>query len=83
VFITPCHSVRRHWNSQMSQVVCSYNNTPIFRCKAFDTICQQPLTIGERIAVITKPIKRQGKANERGGLLNMVELAIGMQMMIT
>ncbi|KAH7924255.1 hypothetical protein BV22DRAFT_1047590 [Leucogyrophana mollusca] len=83
VLITPRHSVRRHWNSIMAQKECQRNMTQLFLCKALDTIQGRALTLKERFAVATKQQGRCGKSDERAGLPNIVELAIGMKVMVT
>ncbi|KAF8424993.1 hypothetical protein L210DRAFT_802594, partial [Boletus edulis BED1] len=76
------HSVRRQWNEQMARTLAKRNNATLFICKANDNVNGLPLTLSEKFAVVSKQSKGQGRQDERGCLPNIVELAIGMQVMV-
>ncbi|KAH7926339.1 hypothetical protein BV22DRAFT_1063053, partial [Leucogyrophana mollusca] len=83
VLITPRHCVRRQWNSEMTRTTCQRNGIQLLICKAQDTMQGRPLTLSERFTVATKPPGSRGKREERAGLPDTVELAIGMKTMVT
>ncbi|KAG9310610.1 hypothetical protein JVU11DRAFT_9176 [Chiua virens] len=54
---------------------------PIFVCHAHDTIQGRPLSLGEKFAVASK--RSRERQEEMAGLPNTVELAIGVEVMVT
>ncbi|KZO92297.1 hypothetical protein CALVIDRAFT_547034 [Calocera viscosa TUFC12733] len=71
VLITSRHTVRMQWNE-----------AAISR-HSHDTIGGRKITSTERYAILTKSRTRNKSRKERGGLPQMVPLAIGMEVMVT
>jgi hypothetical protein len=83
VLVTPRHSVRHAWNSAMAKKHCVLNRRQLFISHAHDTIHGQSLSLAERFATLTKTRGKKDSGQERGGLAENVELAIGMPVMVT
>lgn len=81
--VTPRHSVRHAWNTAMAKKKCLSGKRKLFISHALDTIHGQTLSIAERYAVLTKGNRKNDGGEERAGLPEKVELAIGMQVMVT
>lgn len=82
--ITPRHAVRMAWNEEAVRKHCAETGETLFICRAQDRIGGKELTLSERQAIAQKKGsgKRKGR-KERGGLPNIVELARGMEVMVT
>lgn len=83
VLITPRHAVRTQWNTAASVKASSCNKTQLFISQAYDTCDGKPLTLREQHAVMIKSGDKGKNREERAGLSNAVELAIGMKVMVT
>lgn len=80
--ITPRHAVRTQWNTAASINDCKKRGKTLFIAPACDTVQNRPVTIAERLAILTQS-KPRGKRYEKAGLSNDIELAIGMPVMVT
>ena len=79
--VTPRHAVRRLWNEAALQQHGHHAQRVIFQCHAEDTIKGQPLTLSERYAIATRA--SGGDQKRKQDLPATVEVAIGMQVMVT
>ena len=84
VLVTPRHSVRHAWNTAMAKKLCRSNKKPLIVLHAVDTLAGHPLTVTEQYAVLTKPsTKKDGTNKERAGLVKIVEMEEGIEVMVT
>ena len=85
VLVTPRHSVRMAWNECANRQHCARNRERLFVCPAEDTLHGRPLTIDERWSDAQKqPNRGRGRVQRcRNGLPDRVEVAIGMEVMVT
>lgn len=85
VLVTPRHAVRIAWNERASRKHCARHKKQLFICPAEDTIHGRSLTIEERWSAACKIASRTGKKTQRrkGGLPDLVEVAVGMEVMVT
>jgi PIF1-like helicase len=84
VLVTPRHTVRTHWNTAAALKDCKSKGIQLFWCQAEDTIEGRPLSIEEHFGVLGMTSQWRGRnRKEKGGLQNVVELAIGMKVMVT
>ena len=83
VLITPRHSVRRQWNAKMLREHCKRRGVPLFICRAYDSVQGRVVTLAEKFSIAKKTNRAKSRSDERGGLPNVVELAIGMKVMVT
>lgn len=85
VLITPRHAVRKEWNRASVRRHCKESRETLFICEAEDRIKDRKLTLGERYATALKDQKAnpQSDRNERSPLAACVEIAVGMEVMIT
>ena len=67
----------------MACTISKHNRVTLFVCRAFDHIDKCEITLSEKFVVASKESKGRGRQDERAGLPNVVELAIGMQVMVT
>lgn len=82
VLITPRHSVRQKWNSEMLKKHCHDKGLSLFICPSKDTTNGRTLSEAEKSAVHN----RKGKGSSRGdvnGLPGFIEIAVGMKVMVT
>ena len=84
VLVTPRHAVRMKWNSMTAQSKTWGLGLTLLMCAAFDTVEGRPLNLEEKVALATKPKRgSRNKRHEHGGLPDEVELALGMEVMVT
>ena len=84
VLITPRHAVRMKWNSMKAHTKTRGIGLTLITCPAFDTVQGRQLNVNEKYALATKPKKgSRDRRHEHGGLPDEVELAIGMEVMVT
>ena len=84
VLVTPRHAVRMKWNSMTAQSKTRGLGLTLLTCPAFDTVEGRPLNLEEKVALATKPKRgSRNKRHEHGGLPDEVELALGMEVMVT
>jgi len=84
LLITPRHAVRMKWNSMTVKARCIARGVTLIKCPAFDTIQGRKLTLEEKFAVAAKPKSGRGRnRRECAGLADKVEIAIGMEVMVT
>ena len=81
VLITPRHSVRKRWNSEMCKRECQRKGVPLFRFRAEDTMGGKRLTARQKTTA--KPSKRRKEREEKGGLPDVLEVFVGMKVMVT
>ena len=55
----------------------------MFICNAYDKVDGCPLSLPERVAVLSTAMRRGHSQREQGGLPNKVLLAVGLRMMVT
>lgn len=67
----------------MARTISKHNGVTLFSCRAFDHIDGHEITLSEKFAIASKNSRGRGRQDERAGLPNLVELAIGMQVMVT
>jgi hypothetical protein len=82
VLVTPRHGVRRQWNEAAVAAECSRRRIQLFHVTACDTIGGKQLSLNDRFAIASTK-DRGGKRKERGGLQDVVDLAIGLKVMVT
>lgn len=80
--VTPRHAVRTQWNDAAVERHCKRRGVQLFICPAEDTMRGRSLTMLERYAAATKRSKRKGR-EEKAGLPDEVQLAVGMKVMVT
>ena len=81
--VTPRHGVRRCWNEAAVQQHATESRHIVFTAEAEDTIKGQPLTLEQRYAAASRhAVKGFGK-EDKDGLLESVDMAIGMKVMVT
>ena len=73
--ITPCHTVRTHWNQASLRNAYSETCQRLFVCLVEDTIKYRPLSLGERYSPIGRST-RDGR-RKRKDLPEDIKLAIG------
>jgi hypothetical protein len=84
VLVTPRHGVRTAWNTEANRRHCSHAKEQLFICPAEDTVAGRPLTIAERWSMATKKTSQgQGGNSRRNALSDNVEIAVGMEVMVT
>jgi len=84
VLVTPRHAVRMQWNYATARCRAGRNRISLLTCPAFDSIQGRPLTLQEKFSVAAKSNgTRSRNQQQRGGLPNEIELAIGMEVMVT
>jgi len=84
VLVTPRHAVRMKWNSWIAKVRTQSDGMTLINCPAFDTIQGRRLTLEEKFAVATKAKTGRGRnRREHGGLADEVDIAVGMEVMVT
>ena len=84
VLVTPRHAVRMKWNSMTAQSKTRGLRLTLLLCPAFDSVGGRPLNLEEKVALATKPKRgSRNKRHEHGGLPDEVELALGMEVMVT
>ena len=72
------------WNSRSVKTRAHALGLSLILCPAFDTIHGRQLTLEERFSVAAKPkTGRRKNRRERVGLADEVEIAIGMEVMVT
>ena len=81
LLITPRHALRQKWNDCALRKICKENMRSIFVCNARDTIDGKPLSLRQRYA-LTANTKQETSIHTKI-LPQKLELAIGMQIMIT
>jgi hypothetical protein len=82
ILVTPRHAVRNAWNAQANRRHCSRAKQRLLISPAEDTVAGRPLTLDKRWSVATKR-KRRTDGNNRHALPDKVELAVGMEVMVT
>ena len=84
LLVMPRHAVRMKWNSMRAKTCFLMHRLSLISCPAVDTIQGHQLTLEEKFAIAAKPKIGQGKNwHERAGLADEVEIAIGMEVMVT
>jgi len=84
LLVTPRHVVRMKWNSMSAKARAIAAGVSLVNCPASDTVQGQSLTLEERFAVAAKPKTGRGRNHhEWAGLADEVEIAIGMEVMVT
>jgi len=84
VLVTPRHAVRMQWNYATARSRAARHRISLLSCPAFDSIQGRPLTLQEKFCVATKHNGNRGhNQQQRAGLPDEVELAIGMEVMVT
>lgn len=84
ILVTPRHEVRIQWNKEANRRHCQRNNKQLFISPAEDTYCGRALTEYERLCAATKrPSAGRDDFSGKNGLPEELELAVGMQVMIT
>lgn len=86
ILVTPRHEVRMQWNKEANRRHCQRNKKQLFISPAEDTYCGRALTDGEKHSLSAG--KRSSASRDellpgKNGLLEELELAVGMQVMIT
>ena len=79
--ITPRHGVRTQWNQAAIRKACSESGQRLLVCHAEDTIKNRSLSLRERYA-LAQQSAGDGR-RKRKDLLEIIELAIGMKVMVT
>jgi len=76
LLVTPRHAVRLTRTQALGIM--------LIKCPAFDTVQGRQLTLEEKFAVAAKPKTGRGKnRHDRAGLADEVEVAVGMEVMVT
>lgn len=85
VLVTPRHAVREAWNASAVRRHCAKHNKTLYICPAEDTIKGRPLTILERWRAGNKKTRSKADRGRRlqGKLPDRIELAVGMEVMVT
>jgi len=85
LLVMPRHAVRMKWNSMCAKARSLAQGLSLINCPTFDTIIQgRLLTLEEKFAVAAKPKTGRGRnRRERAGLADEVDIAIGMEVMVT
>lgn len=85
VLVTPRHAVRIAWNECANRRHCTRTGNQLFISRAEDTIHSRPVTIQERWNAACKKTKNKSNrvCQTKAGLPNKVEVAIGMEVMVT
>jgi hypothetical protein len=85
VLVTPRHGVRIAWNEMAVRRHCAKHGKQLFMCPAEDTIGNRSLTIAERLDAAKKKTKTKADRvrKDKGNLPDVVELAVGMEVMVT
>ena len=84
LLVTPRHAVRMKWNLMCAKARTQAHGQTLINCPAMDTVQGRKLTLEERFAVAAKPKTGRGKnRRERAGLADEVDIAIGMEVMVT
>jgi len=84
LLVTPRHAVHMKWNLMCTKARTQAHGQTLINCPAMDTIQGRKLTLEERFAVAAKPKTGRGKNwQEHAGLADEVDIAIGMEVMVT
>ncbi|KAG2343167.1 hypothetical protein BDR05DRAFT_836661, partial [Suillus weaverae] len=83
VLVAPHHAICHQWNSKITKNYCQQSHNQLFICQALDTVQGQRLTFEESFAVAMKLKGFQATWNKHTSLLNMIEIAVGMKVMVT
>ena len=84
LLVMPRHAVRMKWNSMSAKACSLAQGLSLINCPAFNTIQGRLLTLEEKFAVAAKPKTGRGRnRHERAGLADEVDIAIGMEVMVT
>jgi len=84
ILVTPRHTVRMQWNYATARSRAARHHISLLSCPAFDSIQGRPLTLQEKFCVAAKRNGNRGhNRQQRAGLPDEVELAIGMEVMVT
>jgi hypothetical protein len=81
--VTPRHSVRAQWNDAAVRKWCEEKGEQLFICHGEDTINKRSLTQVERYAVAMRGQDKNGKRKANRGLPTSIQIAKGMQIMVT
>ncbi len=79
--VTPRHAVRRMWNSEASRKACKLANRHLFHCIAEDTVAGRSLTLAEKYELVDRG--KTDNLQQKNDLPRRIELAIGMQVLVT
>lgn len=89
VLVTPRHAVRRRWNTEAVKLHCQRTSNKLFLIKSDDRIDGRPITLDEINTDINlrktdkKKISPDDDPFDRGKLPNVLECAIGSEVMLT
>ena len=61
---------------------CWSNAQQLFICAPYDTVGDQPVTLSEKFAIVSKQTGHGSKIDEQGRLPDKVMLGIGMKVMV-
>jgi hypothetical protein len=81
--ITPRHTVQEQWNNEALRKECIGRQTQLLRCHAEDAIGGRKLTLTESFAVVGMKLHQGNSQKEKGELSDVIELAVGMDAMVT
>ncbi|KAJ7017151.1 hypothetical protein C8F04DRAFT_1244317 [Mycena alexandri] len=85
--VTPRHAVRTQWNDEAARKMCKATGRQLYICRAHDTYKGRALNLQERhnlAAHLSKKSRRNQKHSMQAkDLPDEIEIAIGMQVMVT
>jgi hypothetical protein len=83
--VTPRNEVRSQWNDAAVEKHCRATRKTRFLCPAEDSVRGQPLTLEDRLEMAQKNKRARGQQGkqEKSGLPDTVELAEGLEVLVT